>query len=61
MWLRGDVCRRYARLNPAGLHDVDCRTRTFSCSRWGGEACFCRVESITAHGMADDRNVRLHP
>ena len=31
MWLRCDVCRRYARLNFAGLHDVDYRTKTFSC------------------------------
>ncbi len=27
MWLRCDVCRRYARLKLAGLHDVDYRTR----------------------------------
>ena len=23
MWLRCDICRRYARLKLAGLHDVD--------------------------------------
>jgi hypothetical protein len=28
MWLRCDVCRRYARLKLAGLHDVDYRTYT---------------------------------
>jgi hypothetical protein len=28
MWLRCDVCRRYARLKLAGLHDVDYRTKT---------------------------------
>jgi hypothetical protein len=38
MWLRGDVCRRYARLKLAGLHDVDYRTKTFSCSVCGSEA-----------------------
>src|SRR5712672_2381549 len=52
MWLRCDVCRRYARLNLAGLHDVDYRTRTFSCSRCGSEAYFCLVEPITEYGMA---------
>jgi hypothetical protein len=55
MWLRCDVCRRYARLNLAGLHDVDHRTKTFSCSRCGGEACFCLVEPITEYGMTDYR------
>jgi hypothetical protein len=41
MWLRCDVCRRYARLSLAGLHDVDYRTKTFSCSvcgTWSGAA-----------------------
>ena len=52
MWLRCDVCRRYARLNLAGLHDVDYRTKTFRC---GGEAYFCLVEPITEYGMADYR------
>ena len=55
MWLRCDVCRRYARLNFAGLHDVDYRTKTFSCSRCGSEAYFCLVEPITEYGMADYR------
>jgi hypothetical protein len=32
MWLRCDICRRYARLKLAGLHDVDYRAKTFSCS-----------------------------
>ena len=36
MWLRCDVCRRYARLKLAGLHGVDYRTKTFSCSVCGG-------------------------
>jgi hypothetical protein len=47
MWLRCDVCRRYARLKLAGLHDVDYRTKTFSCSVCGSEAYFCLVEPIT--------------
>ena len=55
MWLRCDVCRRYARLSLAGLHDVDYRTKTFSCPRCGSEAHFCLVEPITEYGMADYR------
>jgi hypothetical protein len=55
MWLRCDICRRYARLNLAGLHDVDYRTKTFSCSRCGSEAYFCLVEPITEYGIADSR------
>jgi hypothetical protein len=55
MWLRCDVCRRYARLNLAGLHDVDYRTKTFSCSRCGSEAYFCLVEPITEYGVSDHR------
>jgi hypothetical protein len=50
MWLRCDVCRRYARLSLAGLHDVDYRTKSFSCSRCGFEAYFCLVEPITEYG-----------
>jgi hypothetical protein len=26
MWLRCDICRRYARLKLGGLHDIDYRT-----------------------------------
>ena len=51
MWLRCDVCRRYARLKLAGLHDVDYRTKTFSCSRCGSEAYFCLVEPIHEKAM----------
>jgi hypothetical protein len=51
MWLRCDVCRRYARLNLAGLHDVDYRTKTFSCSRCGAEAWMCVVEPIKESGL----------
>ena len=55
MWLRCDVCRRYARLKLAGLHDVDYRTKTFSCSVCGSEAYFCLVESTKEFGMHDYR------
>jgi hypothetical protein len=55
MWLRCDVCRRYARLKLAGLHDVDYRTKTFSCSVCGSEACFCLVEPTKEFGMHDYR------
>jgi hypothetical protein len=32
LWVRCDVCRRYARLFLRELRDVDYRTKTFSCS-----------------------------
>ena len=55
MSLRCDVCRRYAQLKLAGLHHVDYRSKTFSCSVCASEAYFCRVEPITEFGMADYR------
>jgi hypothetical protein len=55
MWLRCDVCRRYARLKLAGLHDIDYRTKTFSCSVCGSEAYFCLVEPTKEFGMHDYR------
>jgi hypothetical protein len=55
MWLRCDICRRYARLKLAGLHDVDYRTKTFSCSVCGSEAYFCLVEPTKEFGMHDYR------
>ena len=55
MWLRCDVCRRYARLKLAGLNDVDYRTKTFSCSVCGSEAYFCLVEPTKEFGMHDYR------
>jgi hypothetical protein len=62
MWLRCDVCRRYARLKLAGLHDVDYRTKTFSCSICGSDAYLCLVEPITETGMWDYRlNERENP
>src|SRR5258708_31458317 len=53
MWLRCDVCRRYARLKLAGLHDVDYGTKTFSCSVCGSEAYFCLIEPTKELGMQD--------
>src|SRR5215813_5882288 len=55
MWLRCDVCRRYARLKLAGLHDVDYRTKTFSCSRCGASAHLCVVNPSHETGMEDYR------
>ena len=37
MWLRCDVCRRYARLYLAEIRDTDYRTKTFSCCRCGAD------------------------
>jgi len=66
MWLHCDVCRRYARLKLAGLHDVDYRTRTFRCSVCGSEAYFCLVEPTKEFGMHDYqldevKNPERHP
>ena len=55
MWLRCDVCRRYARLQLAGLHDIDYRTKTFSCSRCGATAYLCVVNPSSETGMEDYR------
>jgi len=35
LWVRCDVCRRYARLHLGELRGVDYRTKTFSCSICG--------------------------
>jgi hypothetical protein len=43
------------RLRLAGLHDVDYRTKTFSCSVCGSEAYFCPVEPTKEFGMHDYR------
>ena len=55
LWLRCDVCRRYATLKLAGLHDVDYRTKSFSCSRCGTEAYLCVVNPSHETGMEDYR------
>jgi hypothetical protein len=46
---------RYARPKLAGLHDVDSRKKTFSCSACGAQAYFCIVEPIKERGMEDYR------
>jgi hypothetical protein len=53
MWVRCDICRRYATLRHTGLLDVDYRTKRFSCSRCGSEAWVCVVEPIKEQGMQD--------
>ena len=56
MWLRCDVCRRYARFRMVdGLADIDYRTKTFSCSQCGSEAYMAVVEPIKETGMVDYR------
>lgn len=55
MWIRCDVCRRYARFKVGGLADVDYRTRTFSCSRCGSQAYLAVIEPCREAGMADYR------
>jgi hypothetical protein len=50
MWVRCDICRRYAR-----LHDVDYQTKTFSCSVCGSETYFCLIEPTKEFGMHDYR------
>jgi len=55
MWVRCDLCRRYAHLRLTGLLDIDYRTKRFSCSRRGAEAWVCIVEPIKELGMQDYR------
>ena len=52
MWLRRDVCGRYARFHMGELAEVDYRAKTFSCSRRGAEAYLALVEPIKETGMA---------
>jgi hypothetical protein len=55
MWLRCDICRRYARLQLTGLHDIDYRTKTFSCACCGASAYLCVVNPSSETGMEDYR------
>ena len=55
MWVRCDVCRRYARLSIRGLQDVDYRSKTFSCSQCVSEAYLAMIEPIKEAGMQDYR------
>jgi hypothetical protein len=55
MWVRCDLCRRYAPLSIGGLQDVDYRSKTFSCSQCGSEAYLAVIEPIKEVGMQDYR------
>jgi hypothetical protein len=55
MWVRCDVCRRYAPLSIGGLQEVDYRSKTFSCSQCGSEAYIAVIEPIKEAGMQDYR------
>ena len=63
MWVRCDVCRRYARLPILGeLLEADYRSKTFSCSQCGGPAWLCVVDPTHERGMEDYRlNERERP
>jgi hypothetical protein len=51
MWVRCDVCRRYARLKLAGLHDVDYRTKPSA-------ARYAAAHLMKAEVGAESRNKR---
>jgi hypothetical protein len=53
MWLRCDVCRRYARLYLAEIRDADYRMKTFSCCRCGTDGALAITEPNTETGMTD--------
>ena len=55
MWVRCDVCRRYAPLSIGRLQNVDYRSKTFSCSQCGSEAYLTVTEPIKETGMQDYR------
>jgi hypothetical protein len=54
MWVRCDVCRRYAPEH-CGLQEVDYRSKTFSCAQCGSEAYLAVIEPIKETGMQDYR------
>jgi hypothetical protein len=53
LFVRCDVCRRYARLYPAEIHDTDYRTKTFSYCRYGTDGALAITEPNTETGMTD--------
>jgi hypothetical protein len=55
MWVRCDVCRRYAPLSIGGLQEVDYRSKTFSCAQCGSEVGLAVIEPIKEAGMQDYR------
>jgi hypothetical protein len=55
LWVRCDVCRRYASLPLRDLRDVDYRTKTFSCSICGADGAMALDEPCKDTGMQDYR------
>ena len=53
LFVRCDVCRRYARLYLAEIRDTDYRTKTFSCCRCGANGALAITEPNTEIGMTD--------
>jgi hypothetical protein len=53
LFVRCDVCRRYARLYLADIRDTDYRTKTFSCCRCGADGALAITEPNTETGMTD--------
>jgi hypothetical protein len=53
LFVRCDVCRRYARLYFADIGDADYRTKTFSCCRCGADGALALSEPNTETGMTD--------
>jgi hypothetical protein len=54
MWVRCEVCRRYAPLS-SRLQNVDYCSKTFSCSQCGSKAYLALIEPIKEAGMQDYR------
>jgi hypothetical protein len=55
LWVRCDVCRRYARLHLGELRDVDYRTKTFGCSICDSDGAMALDEPCKDTGMEDLR------
>jgi hypothetical protein len=53
LFVRCDVCRRYARLDLAEIRNTNYRTKTFSCSRCGAGGALAITEPSTESGMTD--------
>jgi hypothetical protein len=53
LFVRCDLCRRYARLYLADIRDTDYRTKTFSCCRCGVDGALAITEPNTETGMTD--------
>jgi hypothetical protein len=53
LFVRCDVCRRYAHLDLAEIRNTNYRTKTFSCSRCGAGGALAITEPSTESGMTD--------